>query len=330
MKVRYEIDLTLVHDLPIADVERIYYTVTGKGGSKNAGIDQKLSIAVLYIWKEIGRYRFGGDGKKMTVKKFFNLRKSVGDEFIHMHRMNYLTYRTLQDVYDWLDDKNRLTYNVKGYWKKIERTFDKYMKLHMAQTDKVSWDTVQDHVRLASDQVMPFIPQLEVAVRDYLIQHRKEMLAEGQKDDIAMLAKLHTGLMFCAALRNTRLNFFRDIVKRYGVDFTPDFTYADITSIGRNFVSMFEQLGVKFSKDKDDDYVLKGVNVENSLRVESAWNRIVAVVTNDELMDEMAIKAINLNPVVKADYEAKVAQAEEKQLEIALGDLGEKYKVSSL
>lgn len=330
MKVTYNIDLTLVHDRTIGEIESICYMVNGKGGGKNAGIDQKLSIAALYIWKELKPYRFYAEGKKLTVREFYGLKSGIQREFIHMHRLNYLAYRTVQDVYDWLDDSHLLTYNVKGYWRKIERAYSDYKKKHLTMTDLSTYRLVDEHVCLAANEVLPFVPQLEVSVRDYLIQHRQEMLAVGQKDDVPLLTKVQTGLMFCAALRNTRRNFFSDVITKYGVDVSSDYTYADITSIGRNFVSMVEQLGVRFTTDKDGDYILKGILMENSVRVDSAWNKIVAIVTDDELMDQMVLKAINMNPEAKKDYEATIAKEEEKMMVDAMGDLSTKFKVGKL
>ena len=93
---------------------------------------------------------------------------------------------------------------------------------------------------------------------------------------------------------------------------------------------MMEQLGVRFEKDKDNDYVIKGVDFNNSLRVNSAWDTIVNVVTDENIMDATALAAINMNPKVKADYEAIIAKEEEKELSQAIGDLSTKFKVSSL
>jgi len=330
MKVTYEIDLTLVHDRSIGEIEKISYLVTSKGGGKNAGVDQKLSIAALYIWKELKHYKFNAEGKKLTVREFYTLRAATQREFIHIHRLNYLTYRTLQDVYDWMDDSHLLNFNVKGYWKKIERAYNDYKKKHLVMTDLSTYRLVDEHACLAANEALPLVPHLEVCIRDYLIQHRAEMVSQGQKDDITLLTKVEVGILFCAALRNTRMNFFADIIKNHGVDISSDYTYADITSIGRNFVSMAEQLGVKFTTDKDGDYVLKGISVEKSVRVDSAWNRIVDIVTDDELMDEMVLKAINMNPEAKKDYEATVAKEEEEMMVNAMGDLSSKFKVGKL
>ena len=136
--------------------------------------------------------------------------------------------------------------------------------------------------------------------------------------------------MFCAATRNSREDYFRRCIEKWGVDFSFDYTYTDLQSVIRNLVWMMEQLGVRFEKDKDNDYVIKGVDFNNSLRVNSAWDTIVNVVTDEGIMDETALAAINMNPKVKADYDAIIAKEEEKELSQAIGDLSTKFKVSSL
>jgi hypothetical protein len=127
--------------------------------------------------------------------------------------------------------------------------------------------------------------------------------------------------MFCAALRNTRNSFFRNIKEQKGFDLSVDYSYADIDAVCRNFVFLMQVLGVKFTKDNDGDDVPIGVDIAESVRVESVWNNIVRKLTDAELMDEMAIKAINLNPETKADYESIIAKQEQLALEKAIEDL---------
>ena len=119
-------------------------------------------------------------------------------------------------------------------------------------------------------------------------------------------------------------------MQQFGVDFRFDFVYADITGIAKNFACMCSQMGIKFEKDKDGDMVLKGIDFDKSLRVQQAWDAIVEVVTNEELMDETALKAINLNPETKAGYEREIAKADAEELQDALGNLSTKFKVSKL
>lgn len=329
-KISYTVELGLIADMPLCEVERIYHVVMNAKGSSKAKVDQKVAIAALYEWPILSKYSYTPNGKRLNVKEFHLLQRRVGNEFIHIHRLNYMAYNILLVIHDWLEDKGHISFNTKKWWKMIERTWTDYQALHKRQLDMSTWMTIQDHMALACNVVDPLMPALDIAIRDYLIQHRTEMVDKGQKDDITLLTRVQVGLMFCAALRNSRGDFFDRIIRDYGVDFRFDFVYADITGITKNFIGMCEQLGVKFTKDKDGDYVLLGINLDKSLRVQQAWDAIVNVVTDAELMDETALKAINMNPEVKADYEREIAKADAVELEEALGDLSSKFKVSKL
>lgn len=328
--MKVEVNLKPVMDMTVREVERIDYEVMKAGGSAKAGIDQQKAIAAMAMWQQMRNLRFTDKGTQMKISDFLNLRQNANEEFIHIHRLNYMSYSAIQDIYDWLEDKKRLTPNVKRYWKQIERTFSDYQKIHCSALDKSAWATVQDHMRLATDRIRPLIEPLEFAIRDYLIQKRADMLSAGQRDDISMLTKFEVGLMFCAALRNTYKQFFARIIHDYGVDLSYDFRYADIGLICNNYSYMMRQLGVKSEKDADGDYQLVGVRIDRSVRVDGAWNKIVSVVTNPDVMDETALEAIYMNPETKKDYERIIADAEKKELGVALGSLESKFKVGRL
>ena len=93
---------------------------------------------------------------------------------------------------------------------------------------------------------------------------------------------------------------------------------------------MMQQLGVRFTEDDDGDPILLGANMNDSVRVNCAWTDIVDIVTDDELMDRIALDAINMNPKSKAEYEAIIAKADAKELNVRIGDLSTKYKVNKL
>lgn len=326
--VTYEINTLLVKDMTVGEVINMGNEILAKHGAKNAGIEIDLGLAALFIRNDLTKYTFTSKGFDVKVEDFYRMRHTVAEDFIQIHRLNYLTYRVIQDFADLLDGKGMLRNNLKKCWKDIEKLFDKYKKAHWADLDKASRSTVDDHLRLVYNLVQPCIEPLENAVRDYLIQHREDIVRSGQKDDITLLTKVYVILMFCAALRNTRVSFLRNIYVEKGFDLSYDYRYADIDAIGRMFVYMMGFLGVKFTTDKDGDSVPVGVDMSQSVRVESAWNAIVKIVTDEELMDAKAIEAINMNPDTKADYEARIARIEQKEMDAAIGELGTKFKVN--
>lgn len=330
MSIKYEIDLKLVMDKPLGEIKNTSLLVKSKGGSVKAGVDQKFGMACMYVWNQLERLDFTSIGLQLTLRDFYQLNGKFGEEFIHIHRLNYMMYNVILRLFDYMEEKKLLNSNVKRYWKKIDKAVKDYYTIYKSLLDEETWCAVDDHMRLAFNKVEPLLEPLEKSIRDYLIQKRPQMLEVRQRDDITLLTKLQGALMFCAATRNSREDYFRRCIEKWGVDFSFDYTYTDLQSVIRNLVWMMEQLGVRFEKDKDNDYVIKGVDFNNSLRVNFAWDTIVNVVTDENIMDATALAAINMNPKVKADYEAIIAKEEEKELSQAIGDLSSKFKVSSL
>ena len=323
----YRINTNLVKDMTVGRVISIGNGIVERHG---VGVTQEIELAALYVRNDLVRFKFTPKGFDIKVEDFYRMVRMVSEDFIQIHRLNYLTYQKVQEFADELEAKGQLKNNLKKCWKDIEGMFDKYQKAYRGVSDSHVWATVQDHLNLVCNLVQPHIEPLENAVRDYLIQHREDIVRSCQRDDITLLTKVYVILMFCAALRNTRLNFFRNILVEKGFDLSCDFRYADIDGVGRMFVHMMGFMGVRFTKDKDGDAVPVGVDMSKSVRVEGAWNAIVRIVTNDQLMDEKAIEAINMNPDTKADYEARMAKIEQKELDAAIGELGQKFNVTGL
>lgn len=320
-KVSYTINTSLVKDKTVGDVFQLVNRIERAGGAERIGVDRDLGIAAQWVRNELIKYRFNEKGFRHTVADFYRMHKMVAEDFIHNHRLNYMTFYTVRDVCDWLDDKGKLVFTAKSFWKKIDRIFSDYQQKHKSMVDHCVWMTINDHMGFAYNTIAEHIEPLENAIRDYLIQHRSEIIACKQKDDITLLAKTYLCLLFCAALRNTKRNFFNNILEQKGFDLSVDYTYADIEGVSRNFVFLMQTLGIKFCKDDDGDDVPIGVDIAKSVRVESEWNNIVRKLTDADLMDEMAIKAINLNPETKADYENILAKQEKVELDKAIEDL---------
>lgn len=328
--ITYTINTMLAKDMTIGEIFEMANKIKAKGGVQNAGIDRDLGFAVLYLRNELLSYRFNEKGYKHNVSDFYQMRKMVDEDFLQNHRLNYVTYYVVQDIADWLDDKKKLRFTVKKFWSKAEDVFKLYQHKHRRMVDQSTWSTIQDHMALVWGVVYPRIEPLEFAIRDYLIQKRGIIQECGQKDDITLLSKVYSALMFCAALRNTRRNFFNNIYNDKGFDLSPFFEYSDIDSVCLNFVRMMQTMGIKFKQDSDGDDVPIGVDVNQSVRVESEWNNIVYILTDKELMDERALAAINMNPNTKAEYEAIIAAADRREMKDAIERLKQKQKVSKL
>lgn len=325
MVMKITIDTRLVKDKTVREVERIDYEVSVR---KNTGFcTPDVAAAAIFVWRQIRSYRYTQAGENLTIETLTNIARNVRNEFIHLHRVNYMTFFTIQAFYDWIDEKNLGTYNVRKYWSKCERAFSDYQRMHSAQLDRHTWMTVQDHMVLANSVIDEKREELFPVIRDYMIQKRRSMVEAGQKDDIELLHRIQVCLLFLAASRSTHKAFFLDIAKKHGVDFSSEFRYADLEKMRLNFIWMCEQMGVRFTKDKDADYALVGIDIDKSVRVEGAWDAVVSIITDPDIMDDAAKKAIEMNPETRKDYQACMEIAEKKAVEKMLDNVDGNFKI---
>ena len=168
-KITYTIDTRLVKDMTVDEVFTLANKIEAARGAKNAGIDRDLGNAALWVRNDLLRTRFTNVGAKMTIEQYYHAQRIVEEDFIQIHRLNYVSFTVVQNVADWLDGKGKLTFTVKQWWKKSEAAYMQYVQAHRKMIDRASWSTIQDNGRLVYDLVEPFIEPLEVAIRDYLI-----------------------------------------------------------------------------------------------------------------------------------------------------------------
>lgn len=302
------------------------------GLSESIGIPQDVAINSMFVWKMLKKHRFTSRGLTLTVRQLNEVADSARIRFLKQHMVNHITFQIVIDYYDWLCDKKYIGRfsKTEGYWRKAEGVFRAYNESHRWHADRDGWATFLDFARLSYDNISDLVEQLEVTVRDWLIQHRAAVVATGQRDDIALLQKTVPVLLFLTSMQHHFRMFFADIFNDYGVDFSDTYSYADLTKMARNVVNMAESQGVRFHIDKDGDTLLTGVDVERSVRVNAAWNAIVRVIDNEDLAEQTTGKAIQLNPVVNRECERRMAEKraayEAEQEEQKQRDMEEGFK----
>ena len=132
MIVRATIDTSLVANKTVREVERLDYAIQKAGSSVKAGIDQRLAIAAMFVWRQIRGYRYTDNGTQLKIKKLLDVAHETRVSFIQQHIINYSTFYVLVDFYDWLCDKKLITKPAEGYWRKVQRSFEDYQKAQKA------------------------------------------------------------------------------------------------------------------------------------------------------------------------------------------------------
>ena len=348
------VETNIVADRTVREVERIFSSIQDerhRQGSarawssvvKNMGLPIDVASAATIAWKMIGHFRYTSAGERLTIRQLEEICHDARRRFIEQHVINYAAYRVIVDFHDWLIDKNLIPRfsKAEGYWRKLKRAFDEYEAANTGNLEMSVRSTFHDYMRLSYDNISDALERMEMAVRDYLIQHRAKMVDAGQKDDVAMLQKVIPCMALLQSMTHSYRDFFADIITTHGGDFSMAFRYADLTKMQQNFINLCEVQGLMFCKDKHGQPDLMGVDIGSSARVKGIWNNILATLKNSKLADNTAERAINLNPKAQQEYRAifeeqenlrRQAEEEKKQREMEEGfkALEEKYKVTKL
>lgn len=347
--VRGVVNTEIVADKTVREVEqintRIQEEIVRRGGiaaikaglSEQIGIPQDVANAAMVVWSRIGKFAYTDEGTQLTIGELNAIAEETRCLFVEQHVLNYAAFYLIQGYYDWLVEKKLITRfsKTEGYWRKVEREFRDYEQEGFGRNEKVSQMVFKDFVTQSFGNIEPLTESLEVAARDYLIQHRAAMVAAGQKDDIAQLQKAVVCLYFLSLMQKHYVDFFLEIVQEHGVDFSAEFIYADLHKMTLNFVYMCEAQGLKFATVDARAKHLLGVEVEKSVRVNAILKAITDTLHNDDLGDETADRAIAMNPKfddiypdLAAEDRARREKKKQQEMEEGFKMLAEKYKVT--
>ena len=241
-------------------------------------------------------------------------------QFIIIHRCNFLLHELMIDVYDLLEKEKRLRFMVKKNSQKAECIWDGYEKPRQKNTPKGAWFTLQDHLRITKDILQPRLDKVYETVRDYMIRL-------GWRD-IEVKARIEVAFLLGKVARHSFRAFFKEFEDASGADFSKCFADSDLQQMVKYFAMMAESFGIKTDADKFGLPDIKGFDCDANVRVKWAWSDFIKDLQDNDLMDESALRAINLNPKTKADYERQLAEDAQKQLDDGLDKLSEKFKVT--
>lgn len=239
---------------------------------------------------------------------------------IIIHRINYVLLQSMLEVYNNLNDNKRLTLSNKRMWDKAMGVWKGYYQRRKDNIEETAWYTLQDHLRLANNALSPYIDKVYVSVRD-------NMISLGMRD-VEVKARCVVALYLGKVMIHSYNALFRDFGKETYVDFSKCFRDELLTEMVRHFASFCDTIGLKTKANKDGSYDVKDYDPEKYIRFTWAWNDLIAAFRNDDLMDESARKAIELNPNVQRDYERILQEEERKQNDEVADKLEGKFKVS--
>lgn len=257
---------------------------------------------------------------EQTFGELYDFYERAQVQFIVVHRVNYLMHKLMIEVYNLLHKEKRLRFMVKKNSKKAEDFWDGYDKPRSQSKSEDAWQTFHDHMRITKDILQPKLDKVYEAIRDYMIRL-------GWRD-IEVKARVELVFLLGKVARHSFRAFFKEFEDASGADFSKCFENSDLQQIVKYFAMMAESLGIKTEADKFGLPDIKGFDCDANVRVKWAWSDFIKDLQDNDLMDESALRAIELNPKTKADYERILEEDAQKQLDDGLDKLSEKFKVT--
>ena len=153
------------------------------------------------------------------------------------------------------------------------------------------------------------------------------MIRLGWKN-IEVKARIETALLVAKVAKHSFRAFFKEFEESCGCDFSKFFEYADLHLMVKYFSQMSESLGFVMTKDRFGLPDIDHFDCDANQRVKWAWQDFIKDLQDNDLMDESALRAINLNPKVAEDYHKLIAEEEQQQMDKSVDKLSEKFKVT--
>ena len=241
---------------------------------------------------------------------------------IVIHRLNWFLHESMLRVYNILDNEKRIRFNAKKFYGNAAKTWDKYLTDRRVQIERSAWFTLLDHLRLAYDAVSPYMEKVYESIRDYMIRL-------GYRD-VEVKARIQVVLFMGKVAGHSFESFFEDFKHESRVDYSRCFENDDLRGMVNSFVQMCDSLGIKTEKDEYGYWMLKDLNVEDNIRFKWAWKDFISALRDDDLMDETAKNAIELNPSVQEEYQQILEEEEQKHISESVELLSEKFKVTRI
>ncbi len=255
----------------------------------------------------------------MTFGELYDFFERAQVQFVIIHRCNYLLHKLMIEVYNLLYKEKRLKFMVKKNSQKAEDLWERYEKPRYQSKSKDALSTFLAHMRITKEILQPRLDKVYESIRDYMINL-------GWRD-VELKARIESVFLLAKVAHHSFNAFFREFEESCGADFSPMFADSDLHQMVKCFAMMAESLGFKTDTDEFGLPDLKGFDCDANIRVKWAWEDFIKDLQDNDLMDESALRAIELNPKTKEDYERQLEEDAQEEFDDGIKKLSDKFKV---
>lgn len=239
------------------------------------------------------------------------------------HVLNYAMYEEYMKVRDMIDELGLRRFKVKRHLKKCDAIYDAYTDFYYGHQSRETWYLMQDYGRLFYKELENKITFLFVAVDNLLLKlgfvnHKLEARSICVEDMLIII-------------EDTWNLFFETYKQLSGLDFSEEFSQADMREFARNYRVIHDDI-TKPNYKILDKLPNKSLYVINDPQCKAAMSAIRNYINDPDTMDKAAYQAIQFNETIKKEYEADLKKIEEEKEREKVGDVAEllssKYKVT--
>ena len=224
----------------------------------------------------------------------------------------YCEFLKLTDI---IDEQGLNRFRIKRSRRQCERIYDAYTSHVYRLIPRDRWYLNQDYTRLSYEATEQKIDFLYYAAFNLLSRHH---IARTQA-----LARSICVHYLLEVIADTWKLYFRTYKELYGIDFSREFAYADMTAFAHAFRQLHAEL---FSVSREDIYIL------DDQACKAAVTALRNHLDNEDIFDDAALRAMKLNPEVYRQYQSDIKaiekQRDEVQAELNTAILEQKYKVT--
>lgn len=241
------------------------------------------------------------------------------------HILNYAMYEEYLKVSDMVDEMGLRKFQVKRRMKACEKQYEKYTDFLHSHQSKETWYLMQDYGRLFYESIEPKITFLYVAVDNLLnrLGFKRAQLLSRSMCVVYMLDIIH----------NTWELFFETYRQLSGLDFSTEFSYADMSVFKKNYEEVHMAL-TSPNFHLIDKLPNKALYIIEDPACKNAVTALRNAIDDTDAIDRAAYQAIMYSDSIRKEYEEDLARIKEEKRKAEVGDieqvLSQKFKVTRM
>ena len=238
-------------------------------------------------------------------------------EFTMFHVLNHMMYQEAVKAYDMIEENERVNrHKVKALKKQSIAIWSKYADKLKRELKTDEYYLLMDYCNTAYGKAENRMTHLFVSMANCLANQKKE------HRNRRIIAQCMVVQVMSSIIHDTWNSFFKVYKEHCGLNFEPDFRYADLSPFMVTFQRLTDELSIgnpSIDFGKEPSCV-------------AAFRALKNEINREDFFDGAAMTAISYSPTLSKKYAEDMARIEQerasKETDALAAKLGEKFKVT--